>query len=348
MHGCPSVDPVAPGRGVRTLLDMRDRDPTDDPRADAGDAADEAPPAEPPARANPIRRALGRQARFVRRVRSTLPPRSGPLRAVPDIRRGDGSADGGRCDPDGRALLKVMTLNLAHGRSTGFHQALKLKRTIRRNLGAVAEVLRRERPDVVAFQEADGPSFWSGGFDHVDFIADASDLRWRMRGRHVVAPRMQYGTALATRLPLDAPLSVSFAPSPPTFTKGFVVATVTHPEAPDCPIDVVSVHLDFARAAIRRRQVETLIDELRARDRLRVVVGDFNTTWGAREGALRRLAEALGLRCHDPEAPLITFPFHKSRLDWIFVSRALEITEHRVLPDVISDHRGVLAGLRLP
>ncbi len=282
------------------------------------------------------------------RVRRSLPPRNGPQRAIPDVARCAVSAQRPSADEHGRPLLRVMTLNLAHGRSTGFHQALKLKRTIRRNLNAVADVLRRERPDVVAFQEADGPSFWSGGFDHVEFVAEAAGLEWRLRGQHVVAPRMQYGTAIAARLPLEEPLSVTFAPSPPTFSKGFVVSTVTHPTAPDCPIDIVSVHLDFARAAIRRRQIETLVEELRGRDRLRVVVGDFNTSWGAREKTLRRLADALGLRCHEPEAPLVTFPFHKARLDWIFASRALDIVEHRVLPDVVSDHRGVLAGLRLP
>ena len=324
---------------------MAQRDLPDGPPTTASTPSE--PTGAVPARGNRIRRALGRQARFVARVRSTLPPRTGPLRAVPDIGRGSAPAHDGRADESGRPLLRVMTLNLAHGRSTGFHQALKLRRTIRRNLGAVADVLRRERPDVVAFQEADGPSFWSGGFDHVEFVAEAAGLGWRVRGRHVVAPRMQYGTALAA-LPLAEPLSVTFAPSPPTFSKGFVVSTVTHPRAPDRPIDIVSVHLDFARAAIRRRQIETLVDELRGRDRLRVVVGDFNTSWGAREQVLRRLAEALGMRCHDPDAPLVTFPFHKARLDWIFASRDLDIIEHRVLPDIVSDHRGVVAGLRLP
>lgn len=325
--------------------------PTESEAADAAptDSASSDPsPDSPPARRSRIRRVIARRPRVVARIRRTLPPRSDPLRAVPDVDRTSAPESGGRADADGRAVLRVVTLNLAHGRSTGFHQALKRTSTIRRNLDAVAELLRRERPDVVAFQEADGPSFWSGGFDHVEFIAESSGFGWRVRGRHMVAPRIEYGTALAARLPLSDPLSVTFVPSPPTFNKGFVLSTVTHPTAPDCPIDVVSVHLDFARAAIRRRQIETLIDELRGRDRLRIVVGDFNTSWDAREQGLRRLADALGLRAHDPEAPLVTFPFHKRRLDWIFASRGLDIVEHRVLPDVVSDHRGVLAGVRLP
>lgn len=331
----------------------------DDPFADLGPAPPGARAAPPDAptdgalarRTGRVRRALSNQAALIARVRRRLPPRREPLRAVPDVGSGPAAPlppEALHTDGDGRPLLRVLTLNLAHGRRDGFHQAFQRRDTIRRNLSAVAEMLRREAPDVVAFQEADGPSAWSGGFDHVAFVAEASGLPWRIRGTHVAGPRIDYGTAIATRLPVCDPLSITFAPSPPTFTKGFVIATVTHPAAPDCPVDIVSVHLDFSRAAIRRRQVETLIEELRGRDRLRIVVGDFNTGWNARERVLRRLADALGLRAHDPDAPLVTFPFHNARLDWIFASKALDIVEHAVLPDVVSDHRGVLAGLRLP
>lgn len=33
------------------------------------------------------------------------------------------------------------------------------------------KVITRENPHVVALQEADGPSFWSGKFNHVDYLA---------------------------------------------------------------------------------------------------------------------------------------------------------------------------------
>lgn len=301
----------------------------------------------------PRRRRLVRRVmsnRVVTRVRRFAPVRRGPASHVPAVGHagGEGADPERLVDADGLPILDVMTLNLAHGRSTGFHQAFLRRATIQRNLDAVAEVLLREGPDVVAFQEADGPSAWSGRFDHVRYLAERAGFSHHMRGTHMSAPRTRYGTAIAARLPLADPLSVTFAPSPPTFSKGFVVSTVLHPALPDRPVDVVSVHLDFARPGVRKRQIETLIETLRGRDRLMVVLGDFNTRWDARERTLRRLASALEIEAHAPDEPMVTFPFHGTRLDWIFASRGIEFVDHRVLPDTVSDHRPVFARIRLP
>ena len=109
----------------------------------------------------------------------------GPTRAIPDIQ---GHADV-QVVPD---TLTVMTLNLAHGRSTGFHQLLTSNRRLRDNLEAVAAVMNREGPDVVAVQEADGPSVWSGRFDHVEYVADAAGYPVHLRGDHVLGPRRRW------------------------------------------------------------------------------------------------------------------------------------------------------------
>ena len=262
----------------------------------------------------------------------------GPTEATPEVR---GHADFGRADD----TLTVMTLNLAHGRSTGFHQILTSKKRLRSNLEAVAEVMNREGPDVIAVQEADGPSLWSGRFDHVEYIADTAGYPVHMRGEHVLGARLRYGTALISRFALHDPLSVTFPPSPPTFTKGFVVARVDHPRLPN-GLDIVSVHLDFARERTRGTQIDQLITVLRTRQRPAVIMGDFNTHW--REGGhLNRLAETLELQAFEPDARLITFPTTSARLDWILVPPQVVIEGHRVLEDVLSDHRAVVANLRI-
>ncbi|MGH7338345.1 MAG: endonuclease/exonuclease/phosphatase family protein, partial [Myxococcota bacterium] len=68
-------------------------------------------------------------------------------------------------DPHTPRPLRLLTLNVAHARRQARHQALLAEPALRRNLQAIAQVLRREAADVVALQEADGPSAWSGGFD---------------------------------------------------------------------------------------------------------------------------------------------------------------------------------------
>lgn len=244
------------------------------------------------------------------------------------------------------ATLKVVTLNLAHGRGEGFHQALQKKGSIESHLDDVARLLRRQSPDVVALQEADGPSIWSGQFDHVEYLARAAGLEHFVRGAHVQAMKLSYGTALISRLPLTDARGVTFPPSPPTPPKGFTVARVAWPGQGDFQVEVVSVHLDFSRASVRKRQVDELVDHLSGRKGPLVVMGDFNADWSDEEGPPRRLATRLKLRAYRPEATDMPTFGAKRRLDWILVSSPLEMVEYKTLPDPISDHRAVVAVLK--
>ena len=75
--------------------------------------------------------------------------------------------------------MKVMTLNIAHGRKDGPNQVFQKARTIKSNLDEIAEVVNREKPDVLALQEADGPSIWSGGLDQVKYLAEKASCTKR-------------------------------------------------------------------------------------------------------------------------------------------------------------------------
>ena len=144
-------------------------------------------------------------------------------------------------------LMKVMTLNLAHGRGPLWHQWLLKRAAIEANLDRVMGALRREAPDVVALQEADGPSSWSGDFDHVAYVAKAAGYPYLVRGDHVQRRRLVYGTALLSKLPVRDALSVTFTRSITAPTKGFVVARVAFPGRPKLLVDVAAVHLDWLR-----------------------------------------------------------------------------------------------------
>ena len=61
-------------------------------------------------------------------------------------------------------ILKIVTLNVAHGRNQSVSQLLLDKEDISANLLRIAGVLGTVGADVVALQEADGPSGWSGKF----------------------------------------------------------------------------------------------------------------------------------------------------------------------------------------
>ncbi len=244
--------------------------------------------------------------------------------------------------------LKVLTLNLAHGRGRGRHQLFQSTDTIRANLVKTAEVLRRHAPDVVAFQEADGLSFWSGDFDHVSYLANKGGFDYVVHGEHVEGPGLSYGTALVSRLRPRDPVTITFDTDLSAFPKGFVVATVQWPGAPSIGVDVVSLHLDFLGEAARRAQAAELIAVLKERGYPVIVMGDFNSQWQEPDSAVRLVAEELRLTAFDATgADLATFPKFDRRLDWILVSRGLEFLAYETLPDVLSDHRGVVAEIVL-
>ena len=249
---------------------------------------------------------------------------------------------------DDRFTLRVMTLNVAHGRGEAFHQLFQKSDTIARNLDEISVMLKREQPDVVALQEADAPSFWSGNFHHVDYLARQASYTSAVNGTHVDGPGLAYGTALLANTDLRHAESVTFNPDIALTPKGFVVSTVEWPGQPHVQVDVVSLHLDFSSEMTRRQQALELIEFMRGRNRPMIVMGDFNADWGTSDATVRLIASELALNAYDPDGEgQNTFPYHGKRLDWILVSSGMEFREYQVVSDTVSDHRGVIAELGL-
>lgn len=244
--------------------------------------------------------------------------------------------------------LKVMTLNIAHGRGTGFHQMLQYSDETLENLENIATLLNDAGPDIIALQEADGPSFWSGNFNHVEYLASRGVFSRSVQASHVNAMGLSYGTALMSRLDLSNPKAVTFDPSLSPVPKGFVVSTISWPEREEIDVDVVSVHLDFMSGSIRKKQADELIAMLHARNNHVIVMGDLNSEWLRKDSAARYLAKMLELKAYQPEnMELVTFPALGERLDWILISSGLEFHSHEVIGTGISDHRGVVAEIML-
>jgi endonuclease/exonuclease/phosphatase family metal-dependent hydrolase len=242
--------------------------------------------------------------------------------------------------------IRVMTLNLAHGRARALTQtSARPASWYRRNLDAIAQVLDRERPVIVALQEAELGSRWAGGFDHVRYLAEASQMAYLHATPHMNEPsRFRYGTALLSTLPLLAPAGGTFEAGG-RWQKGWTEASV---DTAAGRVRFVSVHLDFARAARRDAQVRELADALRATPEPLVVMGDLNSTWNETErSAAALLADVLDLRAFrvdTKQAPT----FGRRRIDWIMVTPPIEIAQRAVLTsDVLSDHRAVIVDLRL-
>ncbi|MBU3915607.1 endonuclease/exonuclease/phosphatase family protein [bacterium] len=236
-------------------------------------------------------------------------------------------------------------MNIAHGGKRGFNQVFLKTAEIKSNLREIANLLSRENPDIVALQEADGPSLWSGNFSHVKYLANRANYPYVLRGEHVKGLKLSYGTAFLSKIQISEPMSYTFKPSPPTFSKGFVTGTIHWPGKPERQIDVVSLHLDFSRKSIRKRQVYELISIFLKQKKPLIIMGDFNSGSG-KKSPLRTLITELDLKVYKPkENKVATYPLTNKRIDWILISREMDFLNYRVLPDSVSDHKGVLVEL---
>lgn len=249
------------------------------------------------------------------------------------------------------STLRLITLNLAHGRKDGWNQLLQSRKKIRNNLDDIIALLNRIKPDIVALQEADAISWWSGSFDHVELLAEQCHFPALAHGRHANSGLFSYGTALLSRKPFAETLVHHFAPSPPTLNKGFTLGQIVwQPNLNiDKPmrVDIISVHLDFSRDSVRKTQTAELLAVLGKRSNPAIILGDLNSDWFSDDQLVRSLIEKSAFRAYRPAAKnLASYPSSNRRLDWILVSSEFEFIDYKVLPDVVSDHLAISAVIR--
>jgi endonuclease/exonuclease/phosphatase family metal-dependent hydrolase len=246
--------------------------------------------------------------------------------------------------------LKIVTLNIAHGRKDAMNQIFLGKTTIQQNLRDIGSNLKRYSPHVVSLQEADAPSLWSGRFDHVRYLAEHSGLPYHASARHSSTPIFRFGTAFISTVPMEDVHSASFSPSPPTLRKGFITASIPwNPGgrlAKPIRVSLVSVHLDFSRESVRKKQTRELVDFLEALPRPLVLCGDLNSEWTGDDPTVRNIAHSLSLRVHQPHSNLFgTYPANGKRLDWILISSDLKFVDYEIVSEVMSDHLAVIARI---
>lgn len=245
--------------------------------------------------------------------------------------------------------LRVMTFNVAHG-SKNMFGVVPLFRgagTIKKRLRDMAAFLGKHNPDVVALQEADGPSWWSGKFHHVNYLAMYAGYPYAVLGIHVKTSRKRYGTGLISRLPMSNVISHRFKPIG-MFKKGFVIATFAWPGKPKVKVDVLSLHLDPRNKKIQTSQLREVVQMIKSRKRPVIVTGDFNTVYFGKNSALKILTEDAGLTTHkkyDPYLYTHRFP-SKRRIDWIFLSKELSFVNHKIIKVKLTDHFPVMADIR--
>jgi endonuclease/exonuclease/phosphatase family metal-dependent hydrolase len=255
--------------------------------------------------------------------------------------------------------LRLLTLNIAHGRGLSLYQGFHSLKYIHRNLDRIAHLLRRLRPDVVALQEVDESSHWNKHINLLDYLQENAAYSHAFLGVHnrrKGTKRLAYGNAILSHHLIHSSEAVPFG-TKTLGEKGYIFAEVTFG---GLDIPVINLHLDYRSRRIRTEQVEQIIDDLDSRSRrlngsrrvAPIIFGDFNTSSKSSQDAVQHLLthvqQHTDYRIFPKEGR--TFPAHFPRwgYDFFFVPAPYEVISCRVIRSYVSDHRPVLLQIRIP
>lgn len=255
--------------------------------------------------------------------------------------------------------LRILTLNIAHGRGLSTYQGFFGTRGIERNLRRIARLLRHESPDIVAMQEVDEDSHWNRRIHLLDFLKVEADyphshlgINNRREGRLPLA----YGNGVLSQFEIEHADNQAFGEAV-LGEKGFLYTEIALPTG---HLPVVNLHLDFKSRQRRIEQIERLIAYLEARHAEKgggetyfspLICGDFNSRSGKPNDAVRHLFAYLEEQCAYRLYPENgrTFPslLPTHGLDFILVPPTWKVLRCEVLRSYVSDHRPVLIDLEI-
>lgn len=241
--------------------------------------------------------------------------------------------------------LVVYNIRYATGTGPAFHLPLPgagYLRSSKRILEDIAQFIRAQDPDLVGLIEVDTGSVRSGLVNQAEYIA-------RQLG-HYTTYECKYGLAsINNQLPIVRKQANAILAAPrvtgerfhyfPTGIKRLII---------EIELDEVCVFLVHLSLKYRHRQEQLrhLHDLILQTQKPVVVAGDFNTFSGNNE--LFLFMRATGLRSANVSG-LASFPARipQFELDFVLVSREIEITDFRI-PDVRhSDHRPIVCDFRI-
>ena len=228
--------------------------------------------------------------------------------------------------------LRLLSYNIRHGE--GMDKRIGLKR--------IAEVIHKERPDLVALQEIDRNCTRSGTTDIAAIMGGMLKMEHRF-DKFMNYQGGEYGLAALSRWPVKESIRHEL---PKGAEPRCALELIVQPPSMQTPISFVCIHNDWTSEEFRVRQVQALLDALKARQHPVILAGDFN---GQRDDASLKLLEKEGwtiLEKDDSNAAL-TWPADNPEVEIdFFVVKGIDLisVEHRVLDEsVASDHRPISA-----
>ena len=237
----------------------------------------------------------------------------------------------------GGKSLRVMTYNI--------HVGIGMDRRL--DLARIAEVINRERPDLVGLQEVDR------GVERTHRVDQIGELARLTRMEYAFAHNLnyqggQYGVAVLSRFPILALDHRRYANRREAERRGFLSVEIALGER---RVNFVTTHLDYQFKDGRLFETEQLLSALEDISAPLIVVGDFNDepAGDAYKLMLTRFADAWGEG--QIKGAGLTYPADRpvKRIDYIFHSKGdgIHIKRARVIHTSASDHLPLIADCEI-
>lgn len=248
--------------------------------------------------------------------------------------------------------VKIVSLNIQHGwNSDGAMPVIFRRADLMANLNKIADLLKQHKPDIVLLQEVDRISPITRRIDQLNYIAERVGYLHHAHGASSemrLGKRIVYaaGCGIMSRFPITATENIKFDQSFLMPRKGFLVATLAIGDLKK--LTVVSAHLpviDILNIGSKRVQVERMVETLRDRGPV-VIGGDLNMSLSLlNRKNIGVLASRLNVESRSAvvDSQSATYPAWDPRrkIDWIFASPELAISDYTVISERVSDHLAI-------
>ncbi len=255
--------------------------------------------------------------------------------------------------------LRLLTFNIAHARGLALHQGLRTVKQLRANLVKIAKLIQRLEADIVAIQEIDQDSRWSGSFDHLAFLSEHTGLphaAFGINNRRTGRIHLNYGNAVLSRFPIVHTETIPFG-SGKIGEKGFVFAEIDLGARKRLPL--FNVHLHHSSRPQRLKQVTRLMHFLDEQQTHRaaqwgtppIVCGDFNNPAHRPDATATLLGyfeESNNYTLLPKTGRTFPSPFPARALDYVFLPEKCLHPKAEIVRSLLSDHRPVLVEFTLP
>ncbi len=253
--------------------------------------------------------------------------------------------------------VRILTLNIAHGRGLNPIQGLTSQRKLRLNLRKIARLIEGLKPDIVGLQEIDECSRWAGNFDHLEYLRLHTGYRHAVFGintRRQGLLNLSYGNAFLSRHPILTSETIAFGQRS-VGEKGFLYAEF---DLEGRRVPLVNLHLHFSSRAHRIRQLGRMLAWLREKHHGRrhhwdvppIICGDFNnpgTSPDATATLLSHLSDYHDYVLHPQKGRTFPSPLPSRLLDFVFLPPACLDIRSEIVRTFVSDHRPVLVDFSL-